>query len=102
MELEAGPAGRAPYLRMQAAKVAFYPPGPKLLALRGVPRCGDECVQAVRSGVHRNRILEAVQNLVRGVLQAGVRLVELTGRLGGELAELVTVVYVGKGSKNQV
>src|ERR1700744_3456443 len=51
---------------------------------------------------HRDGILEAIQHLVGGVLKAGVRLVKLAGRLGSELAELVAVVDVCEGSKNQV
>src|SRR5665213_3570257 len=47
--------------------------------------------------VHRDRVLETVQNLVGRVLQAGVGLVQLAGRLGGELAQLIAVGDVGEG-----
>jgi hypothetical protein len=36
------------------------------------------------------------KHFVRGVLQAGVRLVELPCGLGGQLTELVTILYVGE------
>ena len=37
-------------------------------------------------------MLKADQNFVRRVLQSSVRLVQLAGRLRGELAKLVTVL----------
>jgi hypothetical protein len=49
-----------------------------------------------------NGVLEPVENFVGGVLQTGVGLVELAGRLGGELAELVAVGDVSKCSKDKV
>jgi hypothetical protein len=53
-------------------------------------------------GVHRDGVLEAVEDFIRGVLQTGVGLVKLAGRLGGKLAELVAVGNVGESSKNKI
>jgi hypothetical protein len=53
-------------------------------------------------GLHRESVLEAVENLVGSVLEPGVWLVELAGSLGGKLAELITVADVCEGSKNKI
>jgi hypothetical protein len=52
--------------------------------------------------IHGDSFLEPVEDLVRCVLEARVGLVQLAGRLGGELAELVTVGDVGESSKNKI
>jgi hypothetical protein len=52
--------------------------------------------------IHRNRILEPVEDVIRGVLKTGVRLVELASRLGGELTQLVAVRHVRESSKNKI
>ena len=54
------------------------------------------------SRVHWNRVLEAVQHLIGGVRQAGVGLVQLAGRLGRQLAELVAIGNVGECSKDKI
>jgi len=54
------------------------------------------------SDVHGDGVLEAVEDLVRGVLQAGVGLVELAGSLGGELTELVAVGDVGECTEDEI
>ena len=51
---------------------------------------------------HGHGILETVEHLIGGVLEAGVGLVELARRLGGKLAQLIAVVHVSEGSKNQI
>jgi hypothetical protein len=51
---------------------------------------------------HGDGVLEAIQHLIGSVLEAGVGLVKLASRFGGELAELVAVVYVCEGSKNEI
>ena len=51
---------------------------------------------------HGRGVLEAIQHLIGSVLKTSVRLMQLAGRLRGELAELVAVVHVSEGSKNQV
>jgi hypothetical protein len=56
----------------------------------------------LRCDVHRNRVLEAVQDLVGRVLQARVRLVQLARRLAGELAELIAVGHVRESTKDQI
>jgi len=55
-----------------------------------------------RRRIHGQGVLEAIKNLVGGVLQASVGLVELPGRLGGELAELVAIRDVSESSKNKI
>jgi hypothetical protein len=55
-----------------------------------------------RSHVLGNGVLEAVENFVGGVLEAGVGLVQLAGRLGGKLAKLVAIGDVSECSKNEV
>ena len=63
--------------------------------------CGNGLFDRVRrSG--RIVAIEADQNFIRGVLQPGVRLVQLAGRLGGQLAKLVPVLHMGKRPKNQI
>jgi len=52
--------------------------------------------------VHRHGVLEALEDLVGGVLQAGVGLVQLAGGLGGELAELIPVGDVREGTKDEI
>jgi hypothetical protein len=52
--------------------------------------------------VHRDGVLETVENLIGGVLEAGVGLMQLAGRFGGELAELIAVGDVGQCSKNEI
>jgi hypothetical protein len=42
------------------------------------------------------------KHFVRGVLQAGVRLVKLPCGLGGQLTELVTIRYVGECPIDQI
>ena len=54
------------------------------------------------SFVPGNGVLEPVEDFVGGVLETGVGLVELAGRLGGELAELIAVGDVSKCSKDKV
>jgi hypothetical protein len=58
--------------------------------------------ELVARDVHRHGFLEAVEDFVGGVLQTGVRFVQLASGFGGELAQLITVVDVGHCSKNQV
>jgi len=55
-----------------------------------------------RASILGDGVLEAVENFVSGVLQAGIGLVQLAGRLGGQLAEFVAVCDVGESSKNEV
>ena len=52
--------------------------------------------------VHGNGLAEALEDLVGGVLEAGVGLVQLAGRLRCQLTELVAVVDVGQCSENKV
>jgi hypothetical protein len=52
--------------------------------------------------VHGDGVLEALQDLIGGVLQAGVGLVKLAGGLGGELAELIPVGDVREGTKDEI
>ena len=47
-------------------------------------------------------VLETIENFVGGVLQTGVGLVQLAGRLRGKLAKLVTVSDVGECSKDEI
>jgi hypothetical protein len=47
-------------------------------------------------------VLEAIKNFIGGVLETGVGLVQLAGRLGSELAEFVAVGDVGESSKNEI
>src|SRR5579871_4149036 len=47
-------------------------------------------------------IVEADQNLVCRVLQAGIRLVKLPSSLAGQLTQLVTIRQVRKCSKNKI
>ena len=56
----------------------------------------------LRGCICRQRILEAVKNLVRRVLQPSIGLVQLTGCLGGQLAELIAIRDVGESSKNKI
>jgi hypothetical protein len=51
---------------------------------------------------HRAGLVEANEHLVRRVLQTSVGLMQLTGRLGSKLAELVAVRYVGQSPINQI
>jgi hypothetical protein len=46
--------------------------------------------------------MEPDEHFVRGVLQAGVRLVELPGGLGGQLTELVAIRNVGECPIDQI
>jgi len=58
----------------------------------------DWCL-TVRS---RHGITKTVQYFVGRVLQTGVGLVQLTCSLRGKLTELIAVLYVSEGSKNEV
>src|SRR3569833_2022567 len=51
---------------------------------------------------HRHGVLEPVQDLIGRVLQTGVGLVQLTGGLGRQLAQLVAVLNVSQSSKDKV
>jgi hypothetical protein len=46
--------------------------------------------------------MEANQNVIGCILKARVGLVQLPGRLRGQLAQLIAVCYMGKSPKNQV
>jgi hypothetical protein len=52
--------------------------------------------------VHRNRVLETVENFVRRVLQTSVRLVQLPRCLRCQLAQLIAVMHVRESSKNKI
>jgi hypothetical protein len=52
--------------------------------------------------IHRHRILEPVEDIIGRVLQTGVGLVQLAGRLRGELTQLVAVRHVRESSKNKI
>jgi len=52
--------------------------------------------------IHGDGVLKAVEDFVGGVLETGVGLVEFAGRLGGELAELITIGDVSESSKNKI
>jgi hypothetical protein len=47
-------------------------------------------------------MLKAVQHLIGGVLEAGVGLVQLTGCLASQLAQLVAIGDMRESSKNQI
>jgi hypothetical protein len=62
-------------------------------------------VALVRDGSgasYRACLMEANENVICRILQTGVRLMQLAGRLGGQLAQLIPVRYVGKRPKNQI
>ena len=63
---------------------------------------GDTLNSRRSSGVHGDGVLEAIEDFIGGVLQAGVGLVELASRLGSELTELITIGYVGECSKDKI
>jgi hypothetical protein len=46
--------------------------------------------------------MKAEQNFVGGVLKTSIWLVQLASRLRGQLAQLITVRYMGKSPKNQI
>ena len=90
---------------MGAAEEHTPRPGQRAPELSGatlrVLRDGNGFVTNGR-GRCRARFPEADQNVVHRVLQAGVGLVQLAGRLGGKLAELVAVRNVGECSKDKI
>jgi hypothetical protein len=47
-------------------------------------------------------MVEADENLIGGVLETGVGLVQLTGCLRGKLAQCVTILNVGKCPKDKI
>jgi hypothetical protein len=52
--------------------------------------------------IHRDGVLETVQNLIRRVLEPSVRLVQLARRLRGELTEFITVTHVRESTKDKI
>lgn len=63
---------------------------------------GKDFDGSVGFDIHRDGVFEAVEHFVGGVLEARVGLVELAGRLGGELTQLVAIIHVREGSKNKI
>ena len=81
----------------------LHQPGGETAALsRAAFLEGGLLADRLDSFVHRNRVLEAVENFIGRVLKTGVGLVQLTGRLRGELAELVAVCHVCECSEDQI
>jgi hypothetical protein len=70
------------------------------LQLRGATLGGGDAV--FDGQVHRNGILKAVENLIRGVLEAGIGLVQLASSLGSKLTELIAVIHVRESTKDQI
>jgi hypothetical protein len=52
--------------------------------------------------IHRDGVLEAVENFVGRILQPRIRLVQLARSLGGQLAKLIPIRDVRKCSKDQI
>jgi len=53
-------------------------------------------------GRHWIRVTEANHHIVRCILHASVWLVQLTGRLGSQLTQLIAIGNVGQSPKNQI
>ena len=70
--------------------------------LGGAALSASQNLKALGAISHGDGVLETVEDVVGGVLQAGVGLVQLAGGLGGELTELVSVIYVREGTKDQI
>jgi hypothetical protein len=65
--------------------------------------CRDEtCDAVVVGGIHRNGVLETVQDFIGGVLEAGIGFMQFARCFGCKLTELITIVYVRKGTKDQI
>jgi hypothetical protein len=73
------------------------------MLLRGAPRFNGPSHWSVdlRQGTGVGGV-ETDEDLICGVLQPSVRLVQLPGSLAGQLAELVTIGDMRKCSKNQI
>ncbi len=78
-------------------------PEPRGDLLGCATRGGNKTFDAIiGGGIHRNCVLKAVEDFIGGVLQASIGLMQFARGFGCELAELITIVYVRKGTKNQI